>query len=279
MRITMIGLMMIAAGALFGCPGIGEQRNPFLTATEEYGSTTGGSDSEGSGGRGRQVTAAFRQKLTLTMANFHPDAELNVSLAAWVNPSSIRNTDQQDELLENNYYRLDEEIKLGDAFMLVPGTYVYAGPGVAGSTSVRLNRATTVTEQDAANPEGESTTLIQATERSFELVTPDVVLVYSQPPISCDSVAFYFTVDGDPLTSEGLTGVGDIYAGPNSPFGGLKTLAQVDVYQCDPLKPGLFFWQGGSARGENEYLEGQNLRFEFYRTPTATGDFCVVTKG
>ena len=278
MRKAMFGLLMIVTASMAGCPGLGEARNPFLTATEEYGITTGGNTDTNGGGSGREATAAFRKTLTLTLANLHTTAELNVSMAAWVSPSSIRNEDQENELLENGYYELDDSVQIGEAFTLVPGTFVYGGPGIAGTTSMRiLHAGTTVTETDPDQQTG-GEEIIEPTERSFEMITPDVVLIYSQPPVSCDSLAFYYTIDGDPLTSEGLSGVGDLYAGPNSAFGGLKTLAQVDVYQCDPLKPGLFFWQGGGAQNDNEYLEGQNLRFEFRQVPTENDDFCVVTK-
>jgi hypothetical protein len=278
MRSMALTVLLLVTFTLGGCPGSGaDVRNPFMTATEEYGKTLSGDTGDNGGSTGQQATAEFRRKMTVTLSNSHPLAELNVSMAAWVYPSSIRSAAQQDELLANGFYRLDEELRLGSVFTLVPGTFVYGGPGLAGATSMRLGRASEVQTTDSQNPDQGSST-ITPVERAFELVTPDVLLIFSQPPISCDSIAFYYTVDGDPLTSEGLSAVGDIYAGPTSAFGGLKTLAQIDVYECMPFKPGMYFRQGGGAVATNEYYEGQNIRFDFYQAPTGTGEFCTVTK-
>ena len=276
MRGIAILTLLLGVITLGGCPGSGGERNPFMSATEEYG-TTLGSNEQDQGSTGQSTTAVFRRAVTVTLSNSNPVAELNVSMAAWVSPSSIRSADQQDELLANGYYQLDETVQIGSVFTLVPGTFVYGGPGLAGTTTMRLSRAssTEVVSDDSAQ---DTTTTITPVEREFEMITPDVLLIFSQPPISCDSVAFYYTDDGDPLTSEGVSGVGDIYAGPTNPSGGLKTLAQIDIYSCSPFEPGLFFRQGGGAVSNNEFYEGQNIRFDFYQVPTANGDFCTVTK-
>jgi hypothetical protein len=268
-------LSLISAGllltALFGCGQASNVSNPFLTATEALGAAAfrGGTDEQG-GGQGAEQEAAFRQTMIVTLANNHQEAELNTSFAAWVNPNSIRSIEQQDELIADGYIELTSELRLGSAFTLAPGTFVYNGPGVAGATSVRLvpTRAST---EEAVDP-----TL--ATTREFEIVTPDAILIFSQPPVSCDSVAFFYTIDGDPLTSEGLSGVGNIFAGPTTPFGGLKTFAQVDVYECDPFRPGLFLRIGGGALPDNEFFEGQDIRVDFLPVATDAGFFAVVTK-
>jgi len=94
------------------------------------------------------------------------------------------------------------------------------------------------------------------------------VLMFSQPPVSCDSVAFTFS---DPVTDE-------ILGGSSGAGGGFKTLAQVQTYECSPLKPGLFFTSAGGARDPNEFREGEPLTFTFQ--PLATGgDFALVTIG
>lgn len=253
-----------------GCVGqTGETRNPFLTATETFGTSVVTTE-EQQGTSGAATEAEFRQVLQVTLANNHQTAELNTSFVAWVSPSSIRSGAQQDALLSGGYVQLDREVRLGTAFTLVPGTFVYNGPGVAGATAVRL-------PPTGANPDDAIDTTL-ATLRQFEIITPDVILLFSQPPVSCDSVAFFFTVDGDPLTSEGVSGVSDLFAGANSPRGGLKTLAQVDVYQCDPFRPGLFLRLGGGALPANEFFEGQDIRIDFSPQATADGFFAVVTK-
>lgn len=270
MRTFYLVFSYAALAALCGCIGQGvDERNPFLTATETFGASLFADEAEAGRAAGVGAEAEFRQTMTVTLANLHPQAELNTSFAAWVNPSSIRSADQQDALFAHGYVQLNREVRLGTVFTLVPGTFVYNGPGMAGATTVRL--APTRAAEGGIDP-----TL--ATLREFEIITPDVILVFSEPPVSCDSVAFFFTVDGDPLTSEGLSGVGNIFAGPSSEFGGLKTLAQVDAYQCDPLRPGLFFRPGGGALLQSEFFEGQNIRIDFSPVPDDAGFFAFVSK-
>lgn len=262
-----VWLLVMGVGGCVGQPS--EARNPFLTVTEAFGVSLFG-DEDGDAAAGTELEAEFRQVMTVTLANNHPTAELNTSFAAWVSPSSIRSGEQQDALLGSGYVQLNRQVQLGTAFTLPPGTFVYNGPGVAGATSVRLQ---------PTRAEGDTIDTTLATIREFELITPDVILVFSQPPVSCDCVAFFFTVDGDPLTSEGVSAVGNIFAGPTTEQGGLKTLAQVDAYQCDPFRPGLFLRQGGGgALPENEFFEGQDIRIDFSPVADAGGYFGVVTK-
>ena len=61
--------------------------------------------------------------------------------------------------------------------------------------------------------------------------------------------------------------------------GAAKTLAQVDVYQCNPLRPGLFLRVGGGAAAENEYFEGSTIRFEFRRIHPQAGPAATVSIG
>jgi len=176
-----------------------------------------------------------------------------------VNVSSIRTAEQQDALLAGGYVQLTREVQLGTAFTLPPGTFIYSGPGVAGATPVRLL---------AAQGDGDG----QPTTEAFDIITPDVILAFSQPPVSCDSVAFFYTVDGEVLNEPGL-GAGATGAGP------LKTLAQIDVYECEPFQPGVFLRLGGGARMSNEFFEGNDVRFDFFAGPDQNGDFANVTIG
>lgn len=260
--------------SLAGCVGqSGDERNAFLTFTENFGTTTArDTDNNGGGAPGSSANQAFRREMTLTFANLHPDADLEFSFIAWVLPNSIRNADQQDVLFRANFVQIGSTINIGRALTLPPGTFVFNGPGVAGATSVRL------TATGAANNTVDPTA---AQTRDFDLVTPDGILFFSQPPVSCESVAFFFSRDGVPLNSEGQTGtsgVGDIFAGPTSSFSGQKTLAQVNAYQCDPFRPGLFLKIGGGALADNEYFESQNIRVEFSPTADNNGFFAVVTR-
>lgn len=268
MRAMALALALLVPVLISGCAGLtsADERNPYFTATETYGtSLLGGDDDDDDTSAGSEAEVEFRETMTLTLANLHATAELNTSFVAWVSPSSIRSGEQQDELLADGYYQLDEEVELGTAFTLVPGTFVYGGEGLAGATTVRL---------DETGDEDSET----AVELDFTMIVPDAILVYSQPPVSCDTVAFYFTVDGDPLTSEGLSAVGDLYAGAATSEGGLKTLAQIDAYECDPFEPGLFLRTSGGSLLENEFYEGQDIRIEFSSTPDDDGHCAWVTR-
>lgn len=258
-------LAVVVAGAvLAGCSGApGSTSNPFLTLSETFGISSGGEDTIDDSAQGAGVLIPFRLELNVTLTNTHPDADLDTAFVAWVEIGSVRTAEQEDALFRSGYVQLKEEVRLGTAFTLPVGTYVYNGPGVAGMTPVRLG----ATEDSAISPSVQ-----------ISLVTPDVFLVFSQPPVSCESAAFVFTRDGDPLTAEPV-------ADPDAPFGGatstggVKTLAQIDVYQCAPLRPGLFLRVGGLTDNLNEYLEGGTITFAFNPTPDAAGNFAIVTIG
>lgn len=238
-----------------------ELKNAFIAVTEEFGNLSS-SDSGSGGGSGGESsgsgTARFRDSMTITFTNVMQDPalleivnpELNTSLVAWVLPSSIRSADQQDALLNDGYVATVSEIKIGTAFTLPPGTFVLNGAGTAGARKVLLGQ-------------GESETIT--------FITPDAILIYDQPPTTCDSVAFYFTENGF-LLDEFLPGD---YTYPDAlTLGSRKPLALVDAYACQPLRPGLFLRTTGAASGSNEYSEGQDVDVQFTLTPFATG-FCT----
>lgn len=272
-KTVLSGLAALSGLTGFGCLGGGEV-NPFLTFTETFGASQVASEEQEQGaGSAAAATDSFRRSMTLTLANNHPEAELNVNMLAWVSPASIRTAEQQDALLRSNYVQISSEVRIGTSVTLAPGTFVFNGPGIGGATPVALpsTGAAAGAPVDPAN----------ASTRTFDLVTPDALLLFSQPPVSCESVAFVFTIDGEPLTSAGNSGLSassNLFAGPNSAFSGYKTLSQVDVYQCSPLKPGLFLKIGGGAVADNEYLEGQNIRVDFSQIPDANNNFAFVTR-
>ncbi|MEW6251538.1 MAG: hypothetical protein AB1716_12895 [Planctomycetota bacterium] len=268
MRFVALLLLVALVGAAGGCPGEASQ-NPFVTYTEEYGITGQQADQESDSSSGAKVDAPFRRSMQVTLTNHHPDAELNTTFVAWVRLNSIRSAEQVDALLRDGYTQLDREVQLGTAYTLPIGTFVYGGAGAAGGTAIFLQPA-------ATDPDDENAPAVPST-RTLTLITPDVLLVYSQPPVSCESVAFYYSSDGLPLTGIPVQSGISIYAGSTG-TGGFKTLAQVNVYDCTPLQPGLFFSSGG-AREENEYLEGEEVAFDFYAFPNASGDFGIVTIG
>ncbi|MCG3125704.1 MAG: hypothetical protein CHACPFDD_00530 [Phycisphaerae bacterium] len=265
MRLTSMLAALCVLGATASCTTtFTTERNPFLTFTEGF--TASSDDDTGSNGSGsrRPVIGGFRREMALLFANNHPDYELNFTFAAWVNVGSIRSADQQDVLLSNGYVQLLEETRIGTAFTLPPGTFVFNGTGVAGATTVRLG------------PTARSTPL--PTTTTFELLTPDAILVFTQPPTACDSVAFYYTQDGQLVYSPPLSGGLGFTEGATG-AGGQKTLAQIDGYQCDPFMPGFFLKLGGGGRRGNEYFEGEDLGIVFNPTPNASGDFAEVTIG
>lgn len=240
-----------------GCvPGSVNERNAFLTLTETFGVPSSDDDQDRGAAGGVSARTEFRRQMDLTFVNNHPEAALNVSVAAWVKISSIRSADQQDALLTNGYVQLTRQVDLGTVFTLPPGTFVFNGPGAAGATPIRLNRA-------ANNA---------PTSETITLTTPDVVLVYSQPPISCDSVAFFYTIDDEVVFEDDGNPSRRVFAET-----GLKTLVQIDVYQCEPLKPGLFLKTGGGTRAPNEFFEGESATFNFFRFPDDQGNFANVT--
>ncbi len=260
------GLLMGGLLALvLGCDSLAVQVNPYLTLSEFFGVPIERETGEGAAG-GLGTEATFRRQLTVTFNNNNTDAEVDTSFVAWVNVSSIRSAQQQDALLIDGYRQLREGVSLGTAFTLPVGTYVYDGGGTAGATAVLLG--------PSQAEEGE---VLPAT-MSLALTTPDAILVFSQMPVSCDSVAFILTDDGAPLTAVPAAGPEAPYSGATG-RGAFKTLAQVSAYQCDPFRPGLFFRQGGGAPEPNDYFEGEDITFDFNLTPDANGDFCIVTIG
>jgi hypothetical protein len=252
-----------------GCAGTSSEINPFITLTDALGVTSTGTTDETGSGQGLLAQAPFRREMTVTFKNNHPDAELRTSLVAWVSPSSLRSAQQQDALFADGYVQLSSEVRLGTAFTLPVGTFVYNGGGTAGAKSIVLTPAQTTT---AAQGGAQTTT---PTTQAYTFITPDAVVVLLEPPVSCDSVAFAYTVNGQPLTSVGVAGAVGPYSGATGQ-GGFKTLAQVNVYQCEPLKPGLFIRLSG-ARQPDEFLEGDNITFDFNQNPDANGNFGIVT--
>ncbi len=231
-------------------------RDPFLTYSEEYGVAGRQATTEGGQPAGTEVEEFFRLPTTLTFINNHTEAVLETSFVAWVELGSIRSAGQQDALLRGGFKQLTSEVRLGTAYTLPVGTFVYGGPGMAGATPVRLAPAQT---GEQAAP----------TSVAFDLITPDCILVFVQPPVSCESAAFTFS---DPAT-------GQVLSGSSAAGGGYKTLAQVDVYECSPLRPGLFFSAAGGVLRPNEFREGDPITFTFNAGSTADGAFAVVTIG
>ncbi len=278
-------LLSCGLAGLGGCPATYTLRNPFLSYTEEYG-VAGISERQqaDSGGQGAAGTATFRRTLTINLRNNHPDAELNTSLVCWVSVSSVRTAEQQDALLRDGYVQLTKEVHLGSAIVLPVGTYVNNGGGTAGAMTVFLDRAQVQRGQQQQNqnqPTGQGTTTqttTTATTTSVTLPTPDGILVFAQPPVSCDSVAFYYTLNGIPLPARPVAGSEGPYEG-SSGAGPYKTFAQIDVYQCSPLRPGAYLNQGGAARQKNEYIEGEDVTFDFMPMADANENFCIVSFG
>lgn len=259
-RWLVVGAVIVGGLLVAACAPFADETNPYLTLTETFGPGAGdnANDNDSGGGTGGGPTEFFRREMTVTLANNNPDAELNVALAAWVNSSSVRSAEQQDALIRGGYVQLTRETRIGSVFSLPAGTLVFAGPGVAGSTAVQLDRATN-----------------GVVTREFQFITPDAILVYAQPPVSCESVAFFYSNEDEPLDSPLVGGGLGLFGGATG-NAGAKTLAQVDAYQCDPLRPGLFLKLGGGARLPNEFFEGENARFDFLVQPTPDGDFATV---
>jgi hypothetical protein len=273
MRTLSLTIVLLSVALLSGCPGLTTvERNAFLTAAESYGASLFGDSGEGGGGGGTEAETGFRSMLTLTLANHESDAELNTSFIAWVSPSSIRSGTQQDALLEGGYIQLNQQVQLGSAYTLVVGTFVYSAGdlGEGGTNVLRL---------DPATPGADENDPATATEAVFEMITPDVILVFSQPPVGCDTPAFYFTLDGLPfdITPESQN-LGAEFGGATG-AGPVKTLGQFDVYQCNPFQPGLFLRTAGGSRAANEYIEGEDIRIDFTRFPDAADNAAFVTIG
>ncbi len=240
------------------------QENPFLTLSETFGITSqdqSSTTSSDSGSSGTAAEIAFRQEISLTLQNNHSTADLDTTLVAWVEVASVRSTEQADALYRGGYEQLQQEVSIGSAYVLPVGTFVYGGPGVAGATAVQL---------------GSTSSGSLSSTLDLQMLTPDVLLVFSQPPTSCESVAFTFMRDGEALTAEPVADSVAPFGGATT-SGGYKTLAQVDVYECSPLEPGLFLRIGGLTDADNEFLEGAAILFEFNEASTDDGNFAVVT--
>jgi hypothetical protein len=267
MRLEYKGLILGGLLGIMACTPAAVERNPFLGYTEEFGIAAQQQTSQSSAAGGAAAQAPFRRNATLQFRNNHTSADLNVSLAIWVNVSSIRSAEQQDALLAAGFTQLRREMQLGTAFTLPVGTFWYDPNGSGGATPILLGPASVSTTQQStpANP----------TQQTITVPTPDAVLAFIQPPVSCESVAFFYSLNGQPLTSEFIGGGIGPFSGSIS-TGPFKTMAQVDVYECNPLRPGVFFRQTG-ARQPNEFLEGNSITFDFNPTPDANGFFGKVT--
>ena len=286
MRFLWLGLVCSVLLTCVGCPSTTTgERNPFLSYVESFGASTGSTQTPSTGGAasGAGAEQIFRLPMTLTFVNAYPNTVLETSFVAWVYVSSVRSAEQQDALLRQGYVQLNRELRIGTAYTLPLGTFVYNGSGTAGAGTVRLVTAAAQTGQGTTGDgtgQGDSTVQTSAS-KTFELATPDQVLVFSQPPVSCDSVAFTFYDPATALVFEGpSTGYLDTANGVWVGGGGYKTLAQVDVYECDPFRPGLFFDPVGGARNANQYQEGDPITFTFRSTADlVTRAFAVVTIG
>jgi hypothetical protein len=275
-RIVTVLISVTAVALIAGCPAATttSEKNAFLAFTDEFG-FTGQATDEGSGASGVDVEQEFREPLRLVFQNAHPGGELSTSLLAWVEIGSVRTADQQDALLRSGYVQLTQEAEIGEAYTLPLGTFVYGGSGTAGATPIRLPAATggeDADDGDSGNAGGGSQEIVPATTE-LTLITPDKILVYLQPPVSCDSVAFTFT---DPLTGEVL-GTETTTGSGSATGGGYKTLAQIDAYECDPFEPGLTFSATGGETGPAIFREGNSVTYTFFPTAQTGGIFATVT--
>ncbi len=267
MRLGRLGILCCGLlGVAGACTQTFTERNPFLGYTEEYGVAGQAQTNTGGAAGGVAAESAFRRDTVVTFRNNHPSADVNFSFVAWVNVSSIRSADQQDALLRGGFSQLTREVRLGTAIVLPVGTFVFDGGGTAGATSFVIGSAQTTTGQTAGT--------VTPTAQAITLNSPDAMLVFVQPPVSCESVAFFYSRNGEPLTAVPAGGAVGPYGGATS-TGGFKTLAQVNLYECDPLRPGLYFSQGGT-RKPNEFFEGENVTFDFSDQPDTDGNFCLV---
>ena len=273
MRVTTtIAALGLAGLLLAGCPGTsGTTGNPFITITE-YGliqPSAGTVTQAGRSGIGSAVAPVFRREMAITFANTNRAADLNTNFVAWVYPSSIRSAAQQDALFDSGYRQLATETRIGSAFVLPLGSFIYGGEGTAGATRIFLRAPRGPAE------EGEDAPVV-ATERTISMLTPDVILVFLDPPQSCESVAFEYLDEGDVITGDPISGALGVFGGAAT-TGGFKTLAQISAYECWPFQPGLFLKSGGGARTANQYFEGEDVTFTFNGAPNADGDFAIVT--
>lgn len=251
-RMALLGgtSLLLLALAACGAADVGTI-NPYQTLADTFGVTpVGGPSTDGDRPSGDPVTGAFRAQLTVRFENTHTSAQVATSWVAWIEAGSVRSAQQEDDVFRAGYTRLTRELRLGSVFRLPIGTFVYNGPGFAGASPIRLG----IPGKAVGSPTAE-----------LSILTPDVFLLFSQPPVSCDSVAY-----------ELLDERGAVLTGPVTGPGGYKTFAQVDVYQCEPLRPGLFLKGGGGAAARNEFFEGGTVSFTFNEGPDADGNFAIV---
>ncbi len=266
-------ILSIAMIGLTACDSLTVERNAFLGYAEEYGLASGAPPVEEGAAGGAGSADTFRQSIAVRFANTHAGAILDTSFVAWIEVGSVRSASQQDALLRSGYVQLTREVRLGSVYTLPVGTFVYNGPGTAGATPITLGPAAGQDETDDGDDDEEddtpTATVGTPTEATFSLVTPDVLLVFKQPPVSCDSIAFTFS---NPVT-------GEVIPGPSTMLGGYKTLAQIDAYTCSPFEPGLFFRAVGGQLEDNEFREGQPVTFVFSPGALADGSFAQVYVG
>lgn len=281
-----VTLGLVAASLLStGCPGMLTSTtganaigNPFATLTDrglvEANIETEASEISTGAAAGQDADLSFRNNMRINFVNTATDRELSTNFIAWVEPGNVRTETQRDALISSGYIEITNQINLGVAYVLVPGTFVFQGSGGSGLERVILG------------PTGAGQTVIPS-ESTIDLVTPDVLLVYLDPPTSCASTAFRFLDEGDVITEPAGGGGGTdgaIIFGGATNIGPNKTLGQIDAYQCDPFRPGLFFRQGGGLQQGNEFVEGDQITFTFLRfpvdennQPSPDGNACLVT--
>jgi hypothetical protein len=254
------GVALIALTACTSQPSGGNEgtaagvRDPFLAYFDTFGfpvtdTAAGGGTTTGGGAQpGTLAAPTFRQTMTLTFRNTAADLDLRTRFIAWVELGSVTSGEEQDALLENGYAQTARPLQIGSVFSLPVGTFIFNGQRTPFPHEVNLG---------AAGGNADPTT-------EFNLITPDVILVFLQPPVSCDSVGFEFSDNGV------------VAPGSSTDIGGRKTLAQFDVYQCDPLRPGLFYRSTGGTPEANEYTEGASVSITF--SPATAGDaFATVS--
>ncbi len=261
MRFPAISLILLAL--LSGCTLVSPLTGPnaFLTLAEQFGAESlaeTDDDDTTTGGSGTTVDLPFRLSMDLTLANNATDVDLEVSVAAWVLPSSLRTTEQEDSLFNDGYVRVNQRLRIG-VLDIPEGSFIRDGGGFAGAEAITI-----AGPGDGGN----------ATEVVRTMVTPDVLLIFKETPRSCESVAFEFTQGGEPILGQIIRN--DTTLGATN-AGGRKTYAQVDAYQCSPFEPGLYFRAGGGARSANEYFEGQSVRVDFIRGVADNGSAAFVS--
>lgn len=301
---TLVRIAAIAAGGLLvglntGCPG-GDTINPFLTLVEQQfipftedevdpdETLLGGAlDGVAGGGGITTVDTRFREAMTITFNNNSARGDLEFNLLAWVDATSIQDDEDRDALYNSNYVELTEEIRLGTAFILAPGTFVYNGGGTNGNLRFRIPRGTDSDTEGASNQQGEETDFSgedatqnvgedggtiesvggvadEPVQRQLTLASPDRILIYLDAPDSCDSTAFVFLDQGDPVRSfQG--GVG--FWGGSNRDGPFKPLQAAEYVSCDPLTPALILKTGAGARQGNEFFEGEDVTLDFFLLP------------